>query len=321
MKYINKTPSSLFIALLAIITLLQSCQKDQDDNEEEDDKAPRLIKIIDWESAQTHIDSIPEYTAQYEGDKIIAMIGKYQDTIALEYHSGGSGNYTALSSISRSRRFGLSGYFGRDTFDFKSADFDDVLNARIKEYYNADYYTWQGLNLNPSSTSDALLYDGSSGDRQKGVQFDTDIKVGYNSQGDINSITQEIKHIVTSYSYAPYYHIIRDTIRYTVLTEVSYSTKENKLKEVYKNMAMLDPSCRNAYLLISNVPDKQVNTFPFSLHYGSKCISDYRMTYIGKQGVLWSITRTVSYEFNQQGYITKILIDNQPFKEFVYADE
>ncbi len=295
MKYISRMPAQLLFTLLASITLLQSCQKDQD-KQEEDDTPPLLIKIIDWEAANWNKDSVPEYSIEYTADRITKLNGKYNDRISFKYEEEVAADvFSSQSRIVRARDMYDGGGIGQDTARFLTKDYENISRYILTGGINSQNSTY--LDLKYPLESGAFIYADNSGAIRP-------VKVTRNNAGDISGIEvyedQSMTHLYAK-------------------TEVTYSNTDNKLSALNRNLSFIDPSCRYAEgrLLI----DLHANTFPFSVHYQSKCVSAFTVTvynpitHIGNE-----YPKQVNYEFNPQGYITKILIDNQPFKEFVYVE-
>src|SRR5688572_16679778 len=103
MKYNSRAVNPLLIAVcISLSTFLISCQKDQPGTEPEP-KEKKLIKIIDWGASYGRTDSVPAYSVEYVNGRISALVGKYGDTIKLQYQLEYS-----QPMIIRRRRFGTN---------------------------------------------------------------------------------------------------------------------------------------------------------------------------------------------------------------------
>jgi hypothetical protein len=284
-----------FVHFLVAISL-NGCKKEDEVNQ---NNLPKLAKIIDWEAANWNKDTVPEYTVQYDGDKITSLTGKYGEYMHFKYDPNPDGfsqyySYNTLSRIVRTRKIhpGLPEYI--DTLEFKSSSFDTI----------------QGVAFTTAPVFHTFLNEHGSNSRKFISPFNGynigNVDVNYNGNGDISSI-----HYLRQWE--------QNLEQHTV--EVSYTNAENSLRKVYKLIDAIDPSALSNSIDLLD-PGKNASYFPYSIHYGSNCISSFKITtvwYYNNQEISReAITHNVTYQFNSDGYITKILIDNKPFKEFIY---
>jgi hypothetical protein len=291
-------PIRLFLLYsISVVLLLSACRKDQGESTTEEQKTARLSKIIDWEAATFDKDTVPEYDVVYSDGRITSLIGKYNDTLHFKYEYnigiyGSVSNYLSGSRIIRTRNFSSYTPAGLDTIDFKSDSFEVVqaviLGAVSPMYNNRSQYVFiQGTDNALERNFFGTGYDA----------FTSNIRVVYDDDGDPTQIEYKTAYEANTFDYK---------------VEVTYSDKENTLHQIADNISLYDPSCRSidAFLMANLHPYS--NIFPFSIHYGKKCVSSFAIN--------GGNPHAVSYALNDEGYITKILIDNQPFKEFLYAN-
>lgn len=287
----------IFILLIGVfLTIIPSCSKDENPEPEPTEQKVRLAKIIDWEAANHAMDSVPEYVVQYTDSVITKLKGKFNDEIIFKYESL---DYAEDAFGSRSRLIRI-----RDVFDGfgKAHDtaryVDDTHRDFISLIMKNETYSRSPVYVSRASLEDPNLYYFS----ESGSSL-IPIRIAKNSDGDIALL-----------------EVFEDNSMQYLQTklEVTYSSEANSLHQI-KDMSFIDPSSRWAEGRITS--DLSANGFPFSIHYGTKRVSSFKVTsYNPITHIGYEFPKQVSYEINDKEIITKILIDGKPFKEFVYVN-
>jgi hypothetical protein len=177
--------------------------------------------------------------------------------------------------------------FNRQSIVLDSCTYDNAGDKLLwaTKWYNFSLYNASQLTY-PTTTTGLVTYWSQSTLTNKA-------RITYNAEGDISSIG--------------YYNGNPDTLLFTI--NVTYTNTPNKLNEFYKNFTLIDPFCTSYEL-----EEKSGKGFPVNIHYGKKCISSFTVTKANGS----TINHVVSYQFNDGGYISKILIDGKPFMSYEY---
>ena len=291
----------LYVALCLTLLFTQGCRK-KPPTAPPRDKSVRISKIIDWEAVDSVAGTTPEYTVEYAGDKIVALHGTSNDSIRFEFEQNASRFPDSLNIpngsriIRRDNLLAFQGSTAVDTFYFSNSEYSEFRSLALGDssYAFGSMYI-QFLGIAESAPSNHT-YTGSS----ENAGFTSSISVGYDSDGDITSINKTA---------------IYGGFPLTFNVEVRYSNHRNNLNAISPDLSLYDPSCRGAAAYTMIAPDQHVNVFPFSIHYGTKCVAGYKI----ESNYTAQSDNTVSYNFDEAGDITKIFINGKPFKEFVYV--
>ncbi|MBV4357711.1 hypothetical protein [Pinibacter aurantiacus] len=269
------TKRRLLITLCALCLL--SCKKDETQSSS---KRLHLTKVT-TNYFGNFSDSSTYYSVQYEHDRISGFIGKWSDEYALKYKDvDQNGNPHQLLRTHTSNI---------QTLD--SCAYDDSNHNLV----------WTSTYTNPLTTTNitSAVINGST----KTVDY-----ISY------NRVTSRIVATLDDDGdviYLTYHQVSNDVeLNNGCLINVTYSSKPNKFKEIYKDFQLVDPFC------YSNSFDAKIGWgYPINLYYSSKCLSTLKVTSL-PSGV--SMTHNISYEYNAEGYITKVFVDKTPFMSYDY---
>jgi len=288
------------IVVVAIIFFL-SCNKDNNTPPAAPSEKSKLSAIIDW-AGPYGFDNTDAFQVTYTGDRITRLKNQFGEQMTFEY-----GSFVGLPQIIRVRSLMNGSTIINDTLNYSSDKLMRISGMFSNYAPLYDISTRFSLIWDPTqSTDNQMFYYGNLG-----IEGRFTYRADYNNSGDIQTL--EYYYLDNGNSYLQY------------KVDVSYTTKENTLLKVDSLLAIMDPSCRDAQFRLALCNDEDVSTYPFSIYYGTKCIDSISRTrYTWNSGDISSIPfeekiKHVSYEFNQKGNVTKILIENTPFKEFVYA--
>lgn len=294
---------AVLLAFVLATFLLHACYKDEVPSTPEPQKPPKLAKIIDWDSPYGN-DTSDAFRVIYTGDNITKIENEYGDAFTFQYEQG-ENDYGGLSRINRLRQ--SSNYANADTINFQTDTFGGLLHLSSNDFPFTAFSSKVALfKTNPSSAEENVDYFSVDAESQNHY------KVKYDIDGDIVNIE--------------YYFNDNGRFYLNKRIEAFYSDVDNTLGKSDRFLNLIDPSSRYAEFRWRDGEIINGNIYPFTIYYGKKCLADFKYTrYRWNVGdtestTIDEVSKSVSYQFNQHGYITKILVDSAPFKEFVYAE-